>query len=814
VTLNHLRDSFKNGHFTVTAELTGGPGYDFSPFEKFLSAHKENKTNIPESFNFVGIMVPQNPGGVANIDPSDVLAVLEQKGLLESLDFIPHLSCKDNNTDSMISSLVGYRQRGVENILALTGDKPVSAQGVFEVESVGLLSLIKSMSNQAILKANPGQWDQVCRFYAGAAVSPFKYTEASQMQQYYKMEKKVASGAEFFVTQVGWDWKKSLELKQYCQDHKVTVPIIGNVYWLTTLTPAPRLMHDIKLPGCFVSDDLLTKLQSETVDEHIERASQQVAMYKSMGYAGVDVGGVHDYDVFLKILKRADEIGGNWEQYKDNLCWPADNPFYLYNDAGDQMPLSYPRKKYNERFFDFMHRAILDADHRGFRCFKGLMKLIRADREDSVANKAINAVEKSFKYCAFDCAECGDCYLPENYGYCTIGGCEKGLDNAPCGDATVDGRCGNNPDHVCVGEQIYYAASAKVKGREKLQKTINRPRKAGLRHSSSIINYLFGRDHTMKTPLIGIGESIHASIPKTGKVMTELHALGPDAYTSSSGPLDYIRALIETQADDDAAYIAVNLDAFGEADPKQAARMMVEYTKLVRQWGKGVPICVDSSDDDVLIAGLTEWYNTDQTVKPPLINSIKTHTADAMMPLKKTYDFSFVGLLVSEDKPTGPGGSHSVDELFGLAKEIFEKAVQYGFKPEEIYFDSTVFPIAIDMPMEPGVPGYTYRAFETIKKIKNDPNMKDCHCSLGISNCCRDLPGRKIGIARAYVEKAMEYGLDAGIVNVSHRFGEIPADSKLVELVDAYARLDGKMDNLTTAMDLMGKFCVSCKKPA
>ncbi|MHC5161296.1 MAG: methylenetetrahydrofolate reductase C-terminal domain-containing protein [Planctomycetota bacterium] len=814
MTLNHLKDSFKKGQFTVTAELTGGPGYNFSPFEKFLSAHSEKKNSIPEGFNFVGIMVPQNPGGVANIDPTDVLAVLEQKGLLDGLDFIPHMSCKDNNTDSMISSLVGFRQRGVENVLALTGDKPVSAQGVFEVESVGLLSMIKSMSNQAMLKAKPGQWDQVRRFYAGAAVSPFKYTEASQMQQYYKMEKKVAAGAEFFVTQVGWDWKKSLELKQYCQDYNITTPIIGNVYWLTTLTPAPRLMHDIKLPGCFVSDDLLAKLQSETVDEHIELASQQVAMYRSIGYSGVDIGGVHDYDVFLKILNRADEIGDNWEQYKDNLCWPADNPFYLYNDAGDQMPLSYPRKKFNERFFDFMHRAILDADHRGFRCFKGLMKFIRADREDSVANKAFNAVEKSVKFCVFDCAECGDCYLPENFGYCTIGGCEKGLDNAPCGDATVDGRCGNNPEHVCVGEKIYYAASANKNGREKIRKTINQSRKPGLRHSSSIINYLFGKDHTMNTPLIGIGESIHASIPKTGKVMAELHAIGPDAYTTPSGPLDYIRALIETQADDDASYIAVNLDAFGETDPQQAAQMMVEYTKLVRKWGKGVPICVDSSNDDVLIAGLQEWYNTDEAVKPPMINSIKVYTADKMMPFKKDYDFSFIGLLVSEDKPTGPGGSHSVDELFGCAKELFEKAIQHGFKPEEIYFDSTVFPIAIDMPMEPGVPGYTYRAFETIKRIKNDPKMKDCHCSLGISNCCRDLPGRRIGVARAYVEKAMGYGLDAGIVNVAHRFGEKPADPELVKLTGAYAQLDGSMEKLNDAMTLMGQFCASCKKPA
>ncbi|MHC4927438.1 MAG: methylenetetrahydrofolate reductase, partial [Planctomycetota bacterium] len=194
-------------------------------------------------------MVPQNPGGVANIDPTDALAVLEHKLLLEDLDYIPHLSCKDSNTDSLISSLVGYRQRGVESVLVLTGDKPVTAQGVFEIESIGLLSLIKSMNNQAVLKANPGQWDAVNRFFAGAAVSPFKYTEASLMQQYFKLEKKIEAGADFLVTQVGWDWKKSAELMQYCKDNGITTPIIGNCYWLTTLTPAPRLMHDIKLPG-------------------------------------------------------------------------------------------------------------------------------------------------------------------------------------------------------------------------------------------------------------------------------------------------------------------------------------------------------------------------------------------------------------------------------------------------------------------------------------------------------------------------------------------------------------------------------------
>lgn len=319
----------------------------------------------------------------------------------------------------------------------------------------------------------------------------------------------------------------------------------------------------------------------------------------------------------------------------------------------------------------------------------------------------------------------------------------------------------------------------------------------------------------MAKSLISIGETIHASIPKTSKIMKQLAESGLDAYSSSSESLNYIKDLIESQAADGADYIAVNLDAFGEDNPQKTVDMMVEYTRLVRRWSKGVPICIDSSNNDVLIAGLREWYNTKEQVKPPLLNSVKVYTMDKMLPLKKKYDFSFIGLLVSEGAATGPGGSHSIDELYFLAKTIFEAAAgKYGFKPEEIFFDSTVFPLAIDMPMEPDVPGYTYRAFETIKKIKSDPKMKGVHCSLGISNSVRDLPGRKIGVCRAYVAKAMEYGLDAGIVNVAHHYGQVAPDAELLELVDAYAKMDGSFDKQNWAMELMGKFCSDNRKPA
>ena len=92
--------------------------------------------------------------------------------------------------------------------------------------------------------------------------------------------------------------------------------------------------------------------------------------------------------------------------------------------------------------------------------------------------------------------------------------------------------------------------------------------------------------------------------------------------------------------------------------------------------------------------------------------------------------------------------------------------------------------------------------------------MKGVHCSLGVSNSVRDLPGRRVGVCRAYVAKAMGYGLDAGIVNVAHKYGSVEPDPGLLELVDAFAQLDGDLDKTGKAMELMGQFCQQNRKPS
>ena len=811
-----VKQLVENGDkFIVLAEFVPLPGHRLSNFEAFLKGYAQKKDQLPDDVVLAGVTIPQSPSGVASMSPADIYAILDKRDLWADLDIVPHVTAKDHNLDAIITYLIGLRSMGIESILALTGDKPAVSAGVFEVDSVGLLDLILQMNAEAYEKAKPGQFDQVPQFYPAAAVSPFKYTEPSLMQQYFKMAKKVRAGAQWLITQLGWDYRKSEELFRYMNDQGLKTPAFGNVYVLTTMTPAPRLMYEGKLPGCVVTQALFDKIRSEKPEQHIDRAAQQMAMYRDLGAVGIDLGGLFDFDMLLEVVQKAQEIGPNWRNYKENLDFGLDG-YYLYDSDGRRRQPSRPKPALNKRSFDLFHNAFLAPGkglHGTLRKTLGVSRSLRQG-QGPLYKAFFAGFEAPVKKMLFDCEECGDCFLVENFGICSYGKCEKGLDNPPCGDANPDGTCGNNAEIRCVGELIYDAAASEgPAGLDRLARQVNAKRDPALAGTASILNYLFGKDHVKPRPLIQIGESLHASIAKPGAAMKELLQMGPDAREKPSGARDYLVSLIDSQARQHANYIAVNVDAFGEDDPKLALELMRFYVGMVRQHGRGVPVCVDSSDDDVLKAGLDAWYDdAPADIALPLLNSVKTYTIETVLPWRKDHPFKVIGLLV-DDKQSGTDGAYAVDDLYNMARKIFDEATQkYGFKPDDLFFDSTVFPLAIDMPMTPGAAGYTYRAFQAIKRIMTDPPMKGVHTSLGVSNCARDLPGRRIGICRAYVAKAQECGLDAGIVNVAHEYGMKPAAPELLELVDAYAQQDGDATNSQRAMELMGEFCRANRK--
>ena len=282
---------------------------------------------------------------------------------------------------------------------------------------------------------------------------------------------------------------------------------------------------------------------------------------------------------------------------------------------------------------------------------------------------------------------------------------------------------------------------------------------------------------------------------------------GEGAFENGSESLNYIISLIADQADKGSAFIEVNVDEFVGNDIELARSQMCQYVKLVAAHGKGVPVCVDSSNDDLLRAGLEQWYALDAKLPAPMLNSVKTHTCDLVLPWRSEFDFKIIGML----SPEVPMGVTLWQDIYAMAQEIFDKAIANGFSADDIYYDTMVFPLAIDMPMMPGDTGYTFNTMQAIKAIMTDEKMKGVHTSIGLSNCVQNLPGRKLGVCRAYLEVARKYGLDGAIINVFHEYDSKPADSSLIELVEIFAALDGSAENTDKAMMTMAEFCQQCR---
>ncbi|MCX6561565.1 MAG: methylenetetrahydrofolate reductase C-terminal domain-containing protein [Candidatus Aminicenantes bacterium] len=806
--------------FLVLAELVPESGHSLRGIRAFLESAAGAADRLPAGCELAGVTIPQSPNGVASLSPADVFAVLDKQDLWGSLDVVPHVSAKDHNAEALKSYLCGLRALGLDSVLALTGDKPASAQGVFEVDAIGLLGLIRDINHASWAAAPLGRFEGVPQFMAMAAVSPFKYTEASQLQQYFKMKKKLRAGAGALITQMGWDSRKSEELFRYLGEEGIDVPVFGNVYFLTARNSSPRLMAEGKLPGCYVSRALFNAVSKESAADTIERAALQTAMYKDLGAAGVDLGGFPDFETLPAILQRAEEIGSDWRNRRDRLDFgpgrvvDGSPTYYLYDEEGCRRSVSRPQATAGKRMFDLTHRTLMTPGRGAYPAVKAVLKASASVRRgQGFPYASVYAAEAAAKTLLFDCQECGDCYLPENFGLCTLGRCAKGLSNPPCGDADPRGRCGTNPDRICVGESIFFAAASEGRtGLKRLEALSNADRIPALAHTASIPNYYFGRDHARPRGLIQIGELLHGSIPKTAAAMAEVLATGEGGLDRPGGARNYLLSLIKAQIQHKADYIDVNVDAFGGSDLEFRKRMMVDYVRFIRTSAEGLPVCVDSGSPEVLEAGLAAWYDGAASgLAVPLVNAVKTYTMDRLLPLRSRFAFKFIGMLVDE-KHAGHEGVYSFAELHEMARQLVQAAVANGFRPADIFIDSTVFPLAIDMPMAPDTPGYTYRTFETIRRVKRDPALRGVHLSLGVTNAVRDLPGRRTGVCRAYLAIARRCGLDAAIVNVMHDYEDHPAAPELTTFVDAFARQDGSPQAGQRAIDAMMEFCRTNRK--
>ncbi len=786
--------NLREDRFGVVVEFTPHSAGDVRKIagigRDLLSLNRElSETGI----QFTGVFLTQNPGGNLSYDHAAAVSLLRGNGFPEELEIVPHITGKDMNADAVRALLAALLEAGIGTVLALTGDAPLKALGVFELDSLGVLEAIQRFNVSRLRRARSEE--ELLRLpllVPGAAVSPFKYTRASWEMQLIKAQKKVQAGARFLVCQSGWDPAKSEDLIRALGSApaagKARVPVLGNAIVVNEI--AARFMRE--LPGCVVTDAFLDRLHAERAADQLRRAGRQMAMFRQLGYAGVDLSKPGDFDSvqpIAEIVHTALETE-DWHEVAEDISFP---PTRGWNRVPRERPAAFSK---------WVHRTVLAKDAPLHSLARRLLAPVdRSAERNGLLYRFFKSREAGFKELVYECEHCGDCYLPENEYLCTLGGCSKGLANPPCGDADPEGRCGNDASRLCVGERLYH----RLRQSDRLdayRSKIYPPRDPALRGTASLLNWFFERDHAgRKDPLaasglIQIGELLHASIPASGAAMRALGKLGDAGFSTPNRGRAVVCDIIRSQAEQGAHYLDVNIDELAEAD---APAMMRRYIRLIREFGRGVPPCIDSSDPAVLEAGLHEWFEggTNSNIAAPLVNSIPFSEKErygAILALRRRFSFSTVILLVG---PEGP--MNSTDEMVNAAREMFRLAREAGFAPCQLFFDTVTLGIATDgcIGADGGLkPSHTRNSFHAIQRIRNDPEMRGCHAVLGVSNWVFGARKRRIGHIRAFIHVGVQYGLDAVICDVAKGFGLRPAARELVEFVEMFVGLDGSDDSM------------------
>jgi len=466
------------------------------------------------------VSITDNAGGNPHLAP----IALGTPILFAGKEVIIHLTCKDLNRYGLESQLWLLASQGFHNILALTGDYPIEsfegcAKPVFDIDSVALLTMIGKMNEGLEVASGSAQMRtklDATHFFSGAVTSNFKFHENTLLPQYYKLEKKISSGAKFLINQIGFDSRKAHELLEYLRlrqlDH---TPVIGNVYVLSPFVA--RLVNQMKIPGVILTDELnaICQKQGASPDKgkkfFHELAAKQLAIHRGLGYRAGYLGGVHSYAEIEEILDLEKSFApDDWKLFAKEISFSRPGEFFLFEGDPDtglcrpgevnrawksSLPERRPNKNVTLGYHLSKHFHALM-----FEKGKGLAplaeKMCRKAKNPSQGPPLMRAVEHVAKSVLFSCRDCGDCSLGETTFLCPESQCAKNQRNGPCG-GTRDGKC-EVFDYECIWARAYDRMKYEGKSEHLLD---HAPviQNQGLRGTSGWANFWLGKDHTSKT---------------------------------------------------------------------------------------------------------------------------------------------------------------------------------------------------------------------------------------------------------------------------------------------------------------------------
>jgi homocysteine S-methyltransferase len=204
--------------------------------------------------------VNDNPRARARMSGIIASATIER---VVGIETIPHLTPRDSSIAGLESTLLGAHAEGIRNVLSVTGDPPEAgdypgAQGVYEVDSIGLSQVITRMN--AGEDFNGREIDAPTSFFLGVAVNPAADDLDYEIDRF---ERKLEAGAKFGMTQVLFDFS-FLDTFLERLGRPCPIPLLIGIFYVRSYQLALRLHNEV--PGIVVPEHVQARLRDAGSD--------------------------------------------------------------------------------------------------------------------------------------------------------------------------------------------------------------------------------------------------------------------------------------------------------------------------------------------------------------------------------------------------------------------------------------------------------------------------------------------------------------------------------------------------------------------
>jgi methylenetetrahydrofolate reductase (NADPH) len=194
-----------------------------------------------------------------------------------------HLTCVNATIAETTGVLEQTRQLGIKNILALRGDPPagsagfVKADGGFEY-SYQLVRHIRAFGGSSI----------------GVAGFPEGHINCSEGKRadWLRLKAKLDEGADFVITQLFFDTRHYLEMRDFLSAHGVTVPIMPGIL---PILSASQIKRFTTLCGAELPASLLAELDARGDDEAVSQFGIEYATRQCEELLREGAPGLHFY---------------------------------------------------------------------------------------------------------------------------------------------------------------------------------------------------------------------------------------------------------------------------------------------------------------------------------------------------------------------------------------------------------------------------------------------------------------------------------------------------------------------------------------